>query len=72
VLPAPVLPVSVTIGGQPATVLFAAAVPGAVAGIMQVEIQVPTNIAPGPTVPVLLQVGNFTSPVGVTLAITGN
>lgn len=72
VLPRPILPVGVTIGGQPATVLFASAVPGSVAGILQIAVQVPTGIATGPAVPVSLQVGEFTSPAGVTVAIAGN
>jgi uncharacterized protein (TIGR03437 family) len=72
VLPRPLLPVSVTIAGQPATVLFAAGVPGSVAGIMQIEVQVPTGIQPGTAVPVSLQVGSFASPAGVTISIAGN
>lgn len=72
VLPTPNLPVAVTIGGQAASVLFASAVPGSVAGILQIVVQVPTGIAPGPAVPVSLQVGEFTSQAGVTLAIAGN
>jgi uncharacterized protein (TIGR03437 family) len=64
--------VSVTIAGQPATVLFAAGVPGSVAGIMQIEVQVPTGIQPGTAVPVSLQVGSFASPAGVTISIAGN
>lgn len=72
VLPRPVLPVSVSIEGQAATVLYAAALPGSVAGIMQIEVQVPTGIQPGAAVPVSLQVGSFTSPAGVTIAIAGN
>jgi uncharacterized protein (TIGR03437 family) len=71
-LPQPVLNVKVTIGGQPGTVLFAAGVPGSVAGILQIEMQVPTGIQPGPAVPVTLQVGNFASPPGVTISIAGN
>ena len=71
-LPTPVLPVGVTIGGQPAMVLNASAVPGSVAGILQIAVQVPTGIAAGPNVPVSLQVGGFSSPAGVTIAIAGN
>ena len=72
VLPAPVLPVSVTIGGKPATVLNTSAVSGSVAGIIQITVQVPTGIATGVDVPVSLQVGTFTSPPGVTISIAGN
>ncbi|HEV2446758.1 MAG TPA: IPT/TIG domain-containing protein, partial [Candidatus Sulfopaludibacter sp.] len=72
VLPQPLLPVAVTIGGQPATVLFAAGVPGSVAGIVQIVLQVPTGIQPGVAVPVTLQAGSFTSQAGVTISIAGN
>jgi trimeric autotransporter adhesin len=63
-LPAPQLPVSVTVGGQPATVLYAGAAPGEVAGLMQVVIQIPANVHPGGYVPVVLQVGAATTVTG--------
>jgi len=37
-LPAPVLPVQVTVGGVPATIAYAGAAPGSVAGLMQVDV----------------------------------
>jgi len=68
--PVPVAPVSVTIGGQPAQVLFAGTAPGGVAGFLQVDAVVPTGLQAGP-VPIVLKVGNASSPAGVTVAVQG-
>ncbi len=67
-LPAPVLPVSVRIGGLPAAVQYAGGAPGLVAGVMQVNAIVPMEALPG-SPSVYLVVGNAVSPVGVTLFI---
>jgi uncharacterized protein (TIGR03437 family) len=61
-------PVSVTIGGLPATVSFAGAAPGLVEGILQVNAVVPAGVASG-NLPVFFTVGNSTSQNGVTIAI---
>jgi uncharacterized protein (TIGR03437 family) len=61
--------VTATVGGAPATVLFAGAAPGIVTGILQVNIVIPTGIAPGNAVPVAISIGNVSSPVGTTLAV---
>ena len=68
VLPKPRAPVSVQIGGLPAEVLYAGAAPGLVAGVLQVNAKVPDGAASG-AVPLLLTVGNATSPGGVTVAV---
>jgi uncharacterized protein (TIGR03437 family) len=68
-LPAPVLLVSVTIGGQAAYVQYAGAAPGLVEGTMQVNVQIPPGVQPG-AAPVLLRVGDAVSPAGVTVAVT--
>ena len=57
----PVLPVSLTIGGQPATVVFAGSAPGLIAGVMEVEAIVPTGAGAG-AVPVVLTVGSRQQP----------
>ncbi len=44
----PELPVSVRIGGRPAVVLYAGAAPGLVAGVLQVNVLIPTDLAPAP------------------------
>lgn len=65
----PMLPVSVTIGGQPAQVLYAGSAPGLVAGILQVDARVPDGISSGAVAPVILTVGNASSAPGVTIAL---
>jgi uncharacterized protein (TIGR03437 family) len=68
-LPQPVLPVSVTIGGLLADLIYAGSAPGEIAGVLQVNVRVPASALPGPAVPVLLTIGNLTSQPGVTLAL---
>jgi len=68
-LPQPVLPVVVTIGGQVAQVQYAGGAPGEVAGIMQLNVEIPTGIQTGDAVPVVLEVGGVPSQTGVTLAV---
>ncbi|HLK64689.1 MAG TPA: IPT/TIG domain-containing protein [Bryobacteraceae bacterium] len=68
-LPQPVLPVSALVGGQAATVQYAGGATGMVAGIMRVDVQIPASTAAGAAVPVVLQVGNASSPNGVTIAV---
>jgi uncharacterized protein (TIGR03437 family) len=67
--PKPILPVSVSIGGKEAEILYAAAAPGMVAGVMQVNARVPVNVTPSDAVPIRLKVGDTTSPEGVTVAL---
>ena len=69
-LPVPVGTVKVTIGGQTATVNFAGGAPGAVAGVLQVNAQIPSGITAGAAVPVVVQVGTSNSQPGVTIAVT--
>lgn len=68
VLPAPTLPVTVSVGGQPAEVLYAGAAPDMVAGVLQVNVRLPQGISSG-VVPVTLQVGGAASQPGVTLSV---
>ncbi|MGA2271405.1 MAG: SBBP repeat-containing protein [Bryobacteraceae bacterium] len=67
-LPAPKLPVSVQIRGQDAPVQYAGAAPGYVSGLLQVNVQVPTNINFGNLIPLSLTVGSFTSQLQVSIA----
>jgi len=69
-LPKPLLPVLVAFGGIAANVSYAGGAPGEVAGVMQVNVQLPATVS-GPAVPVLLTVGTAQSQTGATLAITG-
>jgi uncharacterized protein (TIGR03437 family) len=69
----PMLRVSVTIGGIPATVQYAGGVAGLVAGLMQVNVQIPNGVQPGGYVPVVLQVGDAsTIPGAVWIAVSGS
>ncbi len=69
VYPKPVLPVSVRIGGLPAVVHYAGAAPQFVAGLMQINAQIPDGVQLGPKVPIHLVIGTQVSPAGVTVAI---
>ena len=66
--PQPLLPVTVTVDGQPADVLYAGAAPGFVDGALQLNIRIPEAAASG-QVSVVLKVGDFSSPGTVTLVV---
>ena len=71
--PAPNLPVTVTIGGVTVSSLqYAGAAPGEVAGLLQINVAIPTGITPGSAVPVAIAIGGITSPAGVTLAVSAD
>ena len=61
--------VTATIGGIPAEVLYAGAAPTLIAGVAQINVRVPAGVNPGGAVPISLQIGTFTTPTGVTVAI---
>jgi uncharacterized protein (TIGR03437 family) len=68
-LPLLALPVHVFLGSVEADVVaYAGLAPGAVAGLVQVNVKIPDN-APTGAVPITLQVGNSRSPDGVTIAV---
>lgn len=71
VLPKPIATVTVTIGGVPATVQFAGGAPNGVAGVMQVNVTVPSLLPPG-SAALSITAGAASSPPGVTLAVRGN
>jgi uncharacterized protein (TIGR03437 family) len=66
---APMLPVTVTIGGIGATVQYAGSAPGEVAGLLQVNAVVPQGVSRGAAVPVTVSVGGIASQAGVTIAV---
>lgn len=68
-IPTPVLPVTVTIGGQKANVIYAGGAPSEVAGVLQLNVQVPSTVAAKDAVPVLLQVGDYEAATAVTIAV---
>ncbi|MGH3184368.1 MAG: IPT/TIG domain-containing protein, partial [Streptosporangiaceae bacterium] len=66
----PLLPVTVLIGGVPATsVQYAGSAPGLVSGTIQVNVLLDDTIGKGSAVPVQIQVGSAVSPGAVTVAV---
>jgi uncharacterized protein (TIGR03437 family) len=63
-----VLPVAVLIGGQPASVVFYGEAPGVISGVMQLNVQIPSNIPSG-EIPVSVSVGGNSSQSGVTVSV---
>ncbi len=69
--PQPVLVVGATIGGIPVpstAIAYAVEAPGAVAGVMMVDVQIPLGVGPGP-VPVVVIVGGTPSQSGVIVSV---
>ena len=71
-LPAPVGAVSATVAGVAAVVQYKGAVFGAVDGLMQVNVLVPTGVATGGYVPVVLTVGNTSTVNGAVWIAVSN
>jgi uncharacterized protein (TIGR03437 family) len=70
-VPAPVpvaQPVTATIGGVPATVQYAGGSPSSVAGLIQVNVQIP-QVPAGSAVPIVITVGGQSSQSGASLAV---
>ena len=65
------LPVTATIGGKDATVQYAGGAFGIVAGVTQINLLVPAGLPAGP-VPVMVQVGTFSTQGNVTIVASGN
>jgi uncharacterized protein (TIGR03437 family) len=66
-LPKPVLPVSVTVGGKSAKLVYAGAAPKMIAGTLEVKLEVPTGIKSGSAVPLVLDIGGFTTTLNVAI-----
>src|SRR5689334_18165126 len=62
-------PFRVTVGGKPAQIVYAGAAPHAVSGLLQVNFRVPANAPVGDAIPLVLTVGDVSSPEGVTMAV---
>jgi len=63
------LPVSVTISGADTKVLYYGLVPGSIAGLVQINAEVPQGIVTGPKVPITIKVGGVSSTAGVTISV---
>lgn len=61
--------VTATIDGVPAQVTYAGAAPGLIAGVTQINVQVPNAVTPNLAAPISLTMGSFTTPPGVTVSI---
>ena len=68
VLPKPVLPVKVSIGGIDTSVQYAGAAPSLLAGVFQINATVPTSVPSG-AVPVVVTVGTASSQAGLTVSV---
>jgi uncharacterized protein (TIGR03437 family) len=66
--PKPLTPVTVTIDGQNADVVYYGAAPQAVAGLLQVNAKVPDGVSSG-DVEVIIQLGSVKSQTGLTVAV---
>jgi uncharacterized protein (TIGR03437 family) len=69
-LPKPIVQIFALIDNKTAPVLYAGGAPGLVAGVLQVNVQIPEEARQGPAIPV--QIGSFyhgKSQTGVTLTI---
>jgi uncharacterized protein (TIGR03437 family) len=64
----PVLKVAVTIGGQPATVVFNGEAPGIVAGVLQLNVMIPPTVSSGAN-QVSVTIGSNTSQPNLTVAV---
>jgi uncharacterized protein (TIGR03437 family) len=67
VLPKPLLPVSVVVGGKNAILKYAGAAPHFIAGAMQINAQLPPGVGAGTSVPLVLNIGGFKTTVNVAI-----
>jgi uncharacterized protein (TIGR03437 family) len=72
--PIPLVPSNANIAGQPALITYAGGAPGLVAGLMQMNIQIPVtlaqNLAGTVALPVLIQIGSNTTQPNVTVYVS--
>ena len=68
VFPKPLQTVTAMIAGESAVVLYAGAAPEFVAGVMQVNVVIPSD-APSGNAPIVISVGGVPSGTGVTIAV---
>jgi len=61
--------VTVTMDGLPCQTNYEGAAPYLIAGVVQINAQVPDGVTPGPGVPVVVTIGDASSQPGVTLAV---
>ena len=69
VFPKPNAAISVTIGGVDAKVEYSGAAPLEVAGVFQINVDVPGAVTPGDAVPVIVKIGNSVSQKNLTVSV---
>jgi uncharacterized protein (TIGR03437 family) len=65
----PIAPVTVMIGGQPATINAAQAAPGSAPGVLQINAVVPAAAGSGAAIPVIVNIGGIDSQPNITMAV---
>jgi uncharacterized protein (TIGR03437 family) len=68
-LPAPVLSVTARIGGQPVGLTFVGGAPGFVSGLLQINVEIPSDLTAIGTLPIDVTVGDNTTQAGVTVSV---
>jgi uncharacterized protein (TIGR03437 family) len=68
VTPAPLLPIGVMVNGQPALWTYAGEAPGFAAGLLQLNVQIPTN-APSGNLSIVVSIGSNISQNNVTVSV---
>ncbi len=58
----PVVPLTATVDGSAANVLYEGEAPGSVSGVFQMNIRIPANARAGPAIPINVQSGAISSP----------
>jgi uncharacterized protein (TIGR03437 family) len=66
--PGPLLPIGITIGGQPANYSFAGEAPQLVSGVMQLNVQIPLTVGAGDQA-LVVSIGGPQSQTGVTVSV---
>jgi len=61
--------VTATIDGNAATVIYAGAAPGLIAGAEQINVRIPAGAKTNPAAPLVLTMGSFTTQPGVTVSV---
>jgi uncharacterized protein (TIGR03437 family) len=67
--PVPLLPIAITVGGQPATYQFAGEAPQLVSGVMQLNVLIPSTLTSTGNVPISVAIGSNSTQGGVTVNI---
>jgi uncharacterized protein (TIGR03437 family) len=62
-------PVTASLGGVSAEVVYAGAAPGLIAGVSQVNVRIPKGLPANSATPIRLSIGGVATPPGVTIAL---